>query len=130
MYSMRDAGLTVKRNLSGFPSVGGLAEAKRLALRRGVWFKVLDRVERGIIDLTVGYVVCIKSVKLAKLVSAIIGKLQFAMESMVERLVRTIGLPLVEKISSIAAGWGNISAKRWASDLSFAVFLAVAQTNK
>ena len=120
----------LRRELGGSPSVGVLVEAKKLALRRGVWFRALDRVERGIIDLTVRYVVCIKSVKLAKLVSAIIGKLQSAMESMVERLVRTIGLPLVEKISGIAAGWGNVSAKGWASDLSFAAFLALTHTNK
>ena len=128
MYSMRDAGLTVKRNLSGFPSVGGLAEAKRLALRRGVWFKVLDRVERGIIDLTVGYVVCIKSGKLAKVVTAIMEKLQSAAVSIVDKLTRTVGLPLARKISDTAVSWGNRLASMWADDLSFAKFLTVNYT--
>ena len=125
VYFMRDAGLSVKRNLSGFPSVGRLVEAKKLALRRGVWFRVLDRVERGIIDLTVRYVVCIKSVKLAKVVTAIMEKLQYAAESIVERLVRTVGLPLARKISDVAVSWGNRLASMWADDRSFAVFLVV-----
>ena len=112
------------------PSVGMLVQTKKRALRRGIWFKTLNRVERAIIDLTVQCLDNIKSGKLAKLLTAITDKLQFAMESTVDRLVRTIGVSLAEKISSIAVGWGNVSAKSWASDLSFAGFLAVAHTNK
>jgi hypothetical protein len=129
MYFMRGTGLTVKRELAGSPSVGMLAQAKKLALRRGVWFKTLNRVERGIIDLTVQCVDSIKSVKLAKLLMVIIDKLQSAMESIFDRLVRTIGVPIAEKISCIATGWGNVSAKSWASDLSFAAFLAAMHTS-
>jgi hypothetical protein len=125
VYFMRDEGLSAERNLNGFPSVGRLAEAKKLALRRRIWFKVLDRVERGIIDLTVRYVACIKSGKLAKLVTAIVEKLQLAAENSVERLVRSIGLPLARKISEIAVKWGNRLAFMWANDQSFAKFLVV-----
>jgi hypothetical protein len=39
-------------------SVGKLVEAKKVALRRAVWFRALNRVERGIIDLTVKVVDC------------------------------------------------------------------------
>jgi hypothetical protein len=122
-------GLTEIGRLGSFPSVGILAQAKKLALRRGVWFKTLNRVERGIIDLTVQCVDSIKSVKLAKLLMVIIDKLQSAMESIFDRLVRTIGVPIAEKISCIATGWGNVSAKSWASDLSFAAFLAAMHTS-
>ena len=106
-------------------SVGRLAEAKKTALRRGVWFRVLNRVERGIIDLTVRYVEVIKSTKLAKVVTAIIEKLQTKMESMIDKLVRTIGLPLARKISNIAVSWGNRLASAWSEDCSFARFLVV-----
>ena len=41
MFLMRAGGLLAKMNLSSFPSIGKLAEAKKLALRRGVWFRVL-----------------------------------------------------------------------------------------
>jgi hypothetical protein len=125
MYFMRGTGLTVKRELAGSPSVGMLAQAKKLALRRGVWFKTLNRVERGAIDLTVKYVDSVKSQKLAKLLTAIISKLQSAMESVVDKLVRTIGLPLARKISNIAVSWGNRLASVWACDRSFARFLVV-----
>jgi hypothetical protein len=101
-----------------------LSEAKKAALRRGVWFRTLSRVERGIIDLTVRYVDSIKSSKLANLVTAIIEKLQTTIESMADKLVRTVGLPLARKISSIAVSWGNRSACKWAEDLAFAKYLA------
>ena len=106
-------------------SVGKLAEAKKTALRCGVWFRSLSRVERGIIDLTVKYVDIIKSAKLAKVLTAIIVKLQATTESVVDKLVRTIGLPLAQKISSIAVSWGNRLASVWADDPIFARFLVI-----
>ena len=124
MCFMSGTGLTVKRGL-GSPSVEVLVQAKKLALRRGVWFKVLSRVERGVIDLTVKCVDSVKSRRLAKLLTAIISKLQSAMESVVDRLVRTVGLPLARKISNIAVSWGNRLASLWACDRSFGRFLVV-----
>ena len=105
-------------------SVKKLTETKKTALRHGVWFRSLNRVERGIIDLTVRYVKSIKSTKLAKVVTAIIKKLQTTIESKADKLVRTVGLPLARKISNIAVSWGNNSASLWAEDRAFARFLA------
>ena len=98
--------------------------SKRHALRRGVWFRALNSAERGILDLTMRYVATIKSTTLAKVVTAIITKLQCAMECVVDRWVRTVGLPLARKISSVAVSWGNHLASRWADDHAFARFLA------
>jgi hypothetical protein len=117
--------LAARREQVCSPSVRTLAEAKKFALRRRVWFRLLNRVERGIIDLTVRYVDRIKSVTLAKVVTAIMDKLQFAVESVVDRLVRTVGLPLARKISDIAVSWGNRLASMWADDRGFARFLVV-----
>ena len=107
------------------PSVRMLADAKKIALRRRVWFKLLNRIERGIIDLTVRYVEFIRSAKLAKVVTAIMNKLQSAVPNILDKLVRTVGLPLAYKISKIAVGWGNRLASRWADDLAFARFLLI-----
>jgi len=107
-------------------SAGKLSQLKKSALRRGTWFRTLSRIERGIIDLTVKYVDNIRSQKLAKIVTAIVEKLQTATESTIERLVRSVGIPLARKISSIAVNWGNISASKWAGDLAFARFLALS----
>ena len=87
-------------------TIAKLTDAKKTALRRGIWFRSLNRVERGIIDLTVKYVDNIKSSKLAKVVTAIIQKLQISMESKAEHLVRTVGLALAQKISEIAVKLG------------------------
>jgi hypothetical protein len=122
---MRDGQSAVKKEPDGIPSVKKLAEIKKGALKHRVWYKTLNRIERGIIDLTVRYVDCIKSTKLAKVVTAIIEKLQLTMETLAEKLVRTVGLPLAQKISSIAVSWGNHLAKLWAQDRAFARFLVV-----
>src|SRR5664279_2938726 len=115
--------LAARREQDSAPSVRMLAEAKKIALRHRVWFRLLNRVERGIIDLTVRYVDSIKSVMLAKVVTAIMDKLQCALESVVDRLVRTVGLPLARKISDIAVSLGNRLASMWADDFAFARFL-------
>ena len=106
-------------------SIKTLNETKKHALRRGLWFQALNRIERGIIDLTVKYVDNIKSAKLAKVLTAILVKLQTTTESMIDRLVRTIGLSLTQKISNIAISWGNHLATSWANDFAFARFLVV-----
>lgn len=125
-----DPRATVAEKNQDFLSVEKLFKIKKFALRRGVWFKALNRIERGVLDLTMKYVDNVKSTKLAKVLEAIIQKLKQATESMVDKLMRTIGIPLAEKISYIATGWGNVSAKSWASDSQFAVFLAVMHINK
>jgi hypothetical protein len=104
--------------------VKSLPKFKRYALRQGVWFTSISRIERGIIDLTYQYVEIIKSKKLAKIVTAILEKLQFAVETVVDRLVRTRGLSLARKLSTIAVCWGNISASKWSNDRAFARYLA------
>jgi hypothetical protein len=122
---MRNGQSAVSGDPDGVPSVGKLVEIKKDALKHRVWYKTLNRIERGIIDLTVKYVDCIKSTKLAKVVTAIIEKLQLTMESIAEKLVRTVGLPLARKISNIAVSWGNRLAKLWAEDRAFARFLVM-----
>jgi hypothetical protein len=117
--------LELNSEFGSFPSVRMLAQEKKLALRHRVWFKLLSRVERGIIDLTVRCVEYIKSPKLAKVVMAIMDKLKIAKESIVDRLVRFVGLPLALRISKIAIDWGNHLASGWADDHAFARFLVI-----
>jgi hypothetical protein len=107
------------------PSISTVLEAKRFALRRNVWFRILTRVERGVLDLTAKYVDNIRSTTLANLVTAILNKLAQSMENKLDRLVREVGYPLAQKISKIAASWGNVSAHKWAEDKSFAKYLAI-----
>ncbi|NIM46264.1 MAG: hypothetical protein GTO54_11700 [Nitrososphaeria archaeon] len=52
-------------------------------------------------------------------------KLVGTLESKVIRLMREIGIPLADKISSIAQRWGNSSAHRWAGDKGFIQYLTI-----
>jgi len=118
-----------KRLFLGVPSVGKLVEFKRAALRRGLWFRVLDRAERGVIDLTVKYVGNIRSAKLAGVVVAILDKLKLTMETAVDKMVRVFGCSQAQKVSTLAVRWGNRLASCWAWDAGFARYLAVIQLN-
>jgi hypothetical protein len=122
--TMREDGwLSMKRKINCSASIRELAVAKKIALRRGLWYRTLNRLERGIIDLTVRYVDNIRSSQLAQVVTAIIEKLQVSTGTLTDRMVRTVGLSLAQKISEIAVSWGNRSASKWADDRAFARFL-------
>ncbi len=128
MFSRNIQTILFKTNFEAAVSSRELGLYKKIALRRGTWFKTLSRLERGIVDLTIKYVENIKSQKLAEIVMAIITKLQFAMETTVDKLARTIGLPLAQKNSNIAVRWGNLSAVKWADDRAYARYLALTAT--
>ena len=106
-----------------------LVLVRRLAIRKRVWFKFLDKCERAIINLTINCVDKVRSAKLASIVKTILDKLTEAMKSKVERLMETVGSPLAFKLSMIALGWGNPSASWWAHDRDFVRFLAVNYMN-
>jgi hypothetical protein len=110
-------------------SVKKLFEAKRSALRHGIWYRALNKLERGVVDLTVRYVNDVKSTKLAQVLTAIIQKLQVAAESIVDKMVKSIGFAQAKKISEIASRLGNRSACAWAGDSKFARYLAVMHMN-
>jgi hypothetical protein len=102
-----------------------LVKLRVKAMRAGVWFKALPRIDRVLIDLTIKVAETIRSSNLANSIYAVVGKLEGLLESSFLKSLRLIGRPLSEKLSLIAQKLGNISAKTWAFDSSFAVFLAV-----
>ena len=51
--------------------IGNLRKLRSRAKRRGVWYRVLDRVERGIISLTVDIVDRVKSLLHARTAHAL-----------------------------------------------------------
>ncbi len=106
-----------------------LVNLKTRAMRSGAWFKALQRIDRVLFDLTIKVVDNIRSPKLAKSIQALTKKLEEAIKSDFSSRLRTIGLPLAQKISLTAQKLGNISAGGWAVDSSFAIFLAVMHVN-
>ncbi len=103
-----------------------LAKLRSRAIRRGVWFRDLRDVERKLLDLTIVVVERVQSARLAELVSPIVERLLRAVGGRLSCLMRVQGRGLAEKLSRVAQGWGNRSAVRWASDLGFMEYLAVA----
>lgn len=106
-----------------------LLKLKTKAMRSGVWFKALQRIDRVLIDLTIKVADTVRSPMLAKSILSLTRKLETIMESGFSRAYREIGLPLAQKLSIVAQKLGNVSAKNWAFDHAFAVYLAVMRMN-
>ncbi|MCW4010556.1 MAG: hypothetical protein NWF05_08050, partial [Candidatus Bathyarchaeota archaeon] len=100
--SKTELGQKTKSEFSNALSVEKIFKAKKSALRHGIWFSALNRVERGVVDLTVRYVDSIKSTKLATVLTAIMQKLTVAAESIVDKMAKSVGFVQARKISEIA----------------------------
>ena len=100
------------------------------AIRAGVWFKALPRIDRVLVDLTIKVAENVRSSFLAKNIFEVVVKLGVLLENSVLKSLRLIGRPLAEKISLTAQKLGNSSAISWANDSSFAFFLAILHTNR
>jgi hypothetical protein len=125
------AAQTAMQNVSSsFLNRAQLIKLRCKAIRAGLWFKALPRIDRVLVDLTIKVAENIRSLSLAKSIFAVVGKLEGLLESSVLKSLRLIGRPLAEKISLVAQKWGNASAKIWATDSSFASFLAIMNTNR
>ncbi|MFQ5836396.1 MAG: hypothetical protein ACE5HG_00915 [Candidatus Bathyarchaeia archaeon] len=106
-----------------------LTKIKVRALRRGLWFRVLSKVERASIDLTIKIVDRVRSSFLARVLASIIEKLLDAMESKVARLMREVGQNLARKLSGTAQSWGNKLAHQWETDPGFVQYLTINYMN-
>jgi hypothetical protein len=102
-----------------------LMKLRLKAIRAGVWYRALPRIDRVLIDLTIKVAANIRSFTLAKNILAVMAKLEQLLKNRLSRAIRLIGRPLAKKISSVAQKLGNTSAKQWSSDFSFIRFLAV-----
>lgn len=95
-----------------------LAGLKTRALRKRVWFRVLDRVERGLLDLTIRWVDNVRSGRLTETLLRILVKLARAMEQGMSRVL-VVGRELALRASVLAVSWGNVDAYSWRSDRGF-----------
>jgi hypothetical protein len=106
-----------------------LVEIRRKALRRGVWFKALDRVERGILSLTAKIVDKVESVVLGVELVKILAKLRDALKNGFVRRMEEYGLGQALKMARIAVDWGYAIAVDWSSDIGFVRYLTVMDLN-
>ena len=116
--------------ISSFLSKTRLVKVKSKAIRAGVWFKALRRIDRALVDLTIMVTSTITSVTLAKRLLVILGKLNGDIVGSFLTSNREFGANLAQKLSLLARQWGNIEAKKWPSDYGFVNFLAVMHGNE
>jgi hypothetical protein len=114
---------------SGFIGKEQLLKLKLKAMRAGVWFRALPRIDRVLVDLTIKVAQCIRSPSLASCILSVARKVEDLLESRFARAVREIGFSLSRRVSLLAQGWGNKAARAWAGDEDFARYLAVMRLN-
>jgi transcriptional regulator with XRE-family HTH domain len=105
-----------------------LLSLKRKALRKGIWFKALDNIERNIINLTAKVVDRVESALLGVTIVKILSKL---LEPLKSSFMRQLGLGM-KKASEIvvqAQVWGNEKAESWAKDDGFIRYLTLLEMN-
>ena len=103
-----------------------LLSFKRKALRKGVWFKALDNVERNIINLTAKVVDRVESALLGVTIVKILHKLLEPLKSSFMR--RTgLGIKRAAQISAQAQEWGNENAESWTKDEGFVRYMMSLQ---
>ena len=102
---------------------------KAKAMRCGVWFRALNRIDRVLYSLTMKVTDVVRSGKLARLLFPIVNELVKRLENRFSFALKEIGYPLARRLSQLAQEWGNMQAEKWMSDLKFARFLAVLHVN-
>ena len=114
---------------SGFLTKAHLIKLRLKAMRAGVWFRALPRIDRVLVDLTIKVTSHVRSVTLAKNLLAVTKKLEALLESKLRRAITKIGFPIACKLSLLAQKWGNEGAKEWTKDMNFVQYLAVMDLN-
>ncbi len=114
---------------SSFLDKASLVKLKLKAMRGGVWYRALTRIDRVLVDLTIKVADSVRSANLARCILDVAGKLESALESRVARFVREFGFAIAYKLSLLALKWGNQAAVRWARDPGFARYWAVMKLN-
>jgi len=116
--------------LSDIKDREGLLRLKSVALRRGLWFKVLSAVERAVVDLTIRVVERVRSPRLKEVLRSIASKVVEALKarSFRERAM-AVGYVLAERVVRVAERLGRRGAREWASDPGFVMYLGTSWLN-
>lgn len=115
--------------ISCSPTTSNLANLRKRALRKGLWFRVLNGIERGIVDLTIKLAKEPKSRQLLATLDSIVRKLADAIRLGFLYIAETIGKPIAEQRVRAALSWGNKGAIEWLKDRSFVQFLGLMAIN-
>src|SRR2546422_5817834 len=89
-----------------------LVGLKTRGLRRRVWYRALDRMERGLVDLTIRWVDKVRSGRMTETLMRILEEIAQALETGGGRVLGR-GKVQAARASELAVGWGNGSAFYW-----------------
>ena len=120
---------TSKSGVANFMEKTQLMKLRKKAMRAGVWFRTLPRIDRVLVDLTIRVADIIRSPHLARCILAITGKLENILENKLKRAIREFGLPIAHRLSKFAQQWGSRTAGNWLDDSGFACYWAVMKLN-
>ena len=116
-------------NASSLLNKAQLIKLRLKAMRAGVWFKTLHRIDRVLIYLTIRVANRVRSASLANCILSVTRKLEGLLERNLVRAIKEIGFPLACRLSLFAQKWGNNSAQEWMKDMVFVRYLAVMKFN-
>jgi hypothetical protein len=107
-----------------------VVKLKTIAVRRGLWFKVLSTIERAVVDLTLKVVERVRSSTLREALKSIASKIFNSLKarSFRERAME-IGRVLAERIAITAERLGSKEARKWTEDLGFIMYLGASWLN-
>ncbi|MCW4050742.1 MAG: hypothetical protein NWE89_13510 [Candidatus Bathyarchaeota archaeon] len=109
---------------------GFLVCLRRKAIRRKVFFGALDRLERGILDLSTRLLDQAKNIVLVSQLLDIVGKLEDALRSRFVKHLESYGYRRVVQVVSQAVKMGCDVARGWLMDASFAWYLTAQNLNQ
>src|SRR3989454_12763872 len=99
-----------------------LVGLKTRGLRGRVWYWALDRMERGLVDLTIRWEDKVRSGRMTETLMRILEKLAQTLETGMGRILGR-GRELALRAGSLAVGWGNSQAYAWRHDESYPLAL-------
>ena len=102
-----------------------LRDVRCNALRKRVWYKTLDRIERDIVNLTISVVERVKSCTLLSELNKILEKLREAMKSPFIRHCENYGCKKLVEVVEMALSFGSTVADEWLGDESMIRLLAL-----
>ena len=108
---------------------GFLLKIRRRAIRKRVYYRALDRLERGILDLSSRLLDSAQSVVLLQQLFEIVMKLEEALKGRFQRHVESFGVRRVAQIIMQAVKFGYRDAVRWLRDPGFMEYLTVMDLN-
>jgi hypothetical protein len=109
---------------------GFLSDVRRRALRKGIWFRALDTLERGILLLSAQVVNSVRSSLLTFQLVKILAKLKNASKSGFLNHLERFGLERVRAVQVQAEAFGSERVKGLVGDFGFVRYLMFLDYNQ